>query len=111
MERPVKGDVVVINFPSFNFKDAKKRPAIIAAVTTTGAVLCPITSKRLSNTNLINLKKTDFSSGGLKYDSFILPFWLSTFKFSHVLYKAGHLKDQKINEIIKGILSLFNKVN
>ena len=100
MERLVKGDVVVVPYPAFDLKSSKKRPALVIAVSPVGAILCPITTKNLAKTALIPIKSSDFSSGGLKLDSFALPFWLSTFKFSHILYKAAALKHEKFNEIL-----------
>lgn len=100
MERLVKGDIVVIPYPTFDLKSSKKRPALILAVSPVGAVVCPITTKNLTKTALIPIKSSDFSSGTLKMDSFALPFWLSTFRFSQILYKAASLKPEKFNEIL-----------
>jgi mRNA interferase MazF len=105
MERFVKGDVIVVPYPAFDLKSLKKRPAIILAISSVGAIVCPVTSKNLSRAPLIPIKSSDFSSGSIKTDSFALPLWLSTFKFSHILYKAGHLKDNKFREILDKVCS------
>ena len=105
MERLVKGDIVVIPYPTFDLKSIKKRPAVVIAVSSVGAVVCPITTKNLSKAPIISIKPSDFSSGSIKNNSFALPLWLSTFQFSHILYKAGHLKAEKTAEIINNICS------
>ena len=46
MEKPVKGDIVVVPFPYSNLSAAKKRPAFVAAsLNGEDIILCQITSK------------------------------------------------------------------
>ncbi len=110
MERPIRGDIVVLSFPSFDLKSSKKRPALVLGVHSKGAVVCPITTKIFTNSLQLSLNSTDFESGNLKSDSLILPLWLSTFQFSSFLYKAGHLKQEKIKEVLSKISNFF-KIN
>ncbi len=107
MERLITGDIVVLPFPSFDLKSSKKRPALVLGVHPKGAVVCPITTKVFANSLQLSLKSTDFESGSLKTDSLILPLWFSTFQFSSFLYKAGHLKQEKIREVLSKILDFF----
>ena len=107
MERLVTGDIVVLSFPSFDLKSSKKRPALVAGVHSKGVVVCPITTKVFTNSLQLPLELKDFESGNLKSDSFILPLWLSTFQFSSFLYKVGHLKNEKIKEVLLRISSFF----
>ncbi len=109
MERLVKGDVIVVPYPAFDLKSTKKRPAVVVAVSSAGAIVCPITTKNLSKAPLISVKSSDLSTGSLKNDSFALPLWLSTFQFSHILYKAGSLKSGKFNEILDKIVSFLKE--
>lgn len=47
MEKPVKGDVVVVSFPFSDLSNSKRRPALVLAVLEgADVVLCQITSKQ-----------------------------------------------------------------
>ena len=49
MERFIKGDVVVIDYPFSDLSGAKRRPALILArVSTSDFLLCAITSLRIT---------------------------------------------------------------
>lgn len=109
MERFVKGDLVVISYPSFDFKTTKKRPAVIIATTKRGAILCPITTKIISQIEQINLTNKDLSEGKLKVDSLIIPIWLMTFEYSRILYKLGSVNHSKLNELTEVVCKLIKQ--
>jgi len=110
MERFVKGDVVVIAFPFTDLSSSKKRPAlVIANLKGDNIILAQITSQRRNNPDAIELKKSDFSEGLLKTDSFIVPSILFTAEDSIVEYKAGKLKAAKIKEVEKKLCEIFTR--
>lgn len=42
MERPVKGDIVVIPFPFSDLSDAKRRPALVSATLAGEDIILPV---------------------------------------------------------------------
>src|SRR3989344_5969212 len=74
MERPVKGDIVVISFPFSDFTAGKRRPAlVIASPKGNDSILCQITSKNIKDSVAIPIAQTDFSHGSLRTESNIRP--------------------------------------
>ena len=67
MERPLVGEVVVVDFPYAGFKGAKRRPVFVLAYSgASDLILCQITSKNYhSESTAIELTATDFQHGGL----------------------------------------------
>jgi len=110
MERPVKGDVVVIPFPFSDLSASKKRPALVVAnLTGDDVILCQITSAAKNDHYSILLKKSDFNEGNLKMESRIRPNRLFTADRSIMEYKAGALKKEKIKEIEQMLIGIFTK--
>ena len=100
MEKPVKGDVVVVPFPFSDLSASKKRPALVIAVLTgNDAILCQITSKARFDSYSLALADTHFEKGRLNVPSRIRPNRLFTADESIILYKAGSLREVKINEV------------
>ena len=107
MERFIKGDIVVVPFPFSDLTNAKRRPAlVIAELEGDDLILCQITSKKVKDKYAISLRDEDFATGGLKKESNIRPNRLFTADRSIILYKAGHLKDYKIKEVIDKIIEI-----
>ncbi len=107
MGKFVKGDVVVAPFPFSDLSANKKRPAlIVATMQGDDVILCQITSKTVSDSYAIALTESDFSSGKLPQDSNIRPNRLFTGDSKIILYRAGKLKPQKLNEAISKIIEL-----
>ena len=96
MGRFVKGDVVVVPFPFSNLTMSKRRPAlVITELTGDDLILCQITSQKIRDEYAIALFDGDFESGGLNKPSNIRPNRLFTTDRHIVLYKTGHLKNDK----------------
>jgi len=110
MERFVKGDVVVLPFPYTDFSSVKKRPAVIIATLKGGnVILAQITTNQRNDEDLVSLTKKDFAVGSLSSDSFIMASLIFTTDSSKVDYKAGKIKQEKINEIEKKLVEIFTR--
>jgi mRNA interferase MazF len=106
----VKGDVVVVPFPFSDLTQAKRRPAlIIATLAGDDLILCQITSQRIADRYAITLESSDFSEGGLNQTSNIRPNRLFTADREIILYKAGKLKSEKLNEAIAKIVDIIQQ--
>jgi mRNA interferase MazF len=109
MEDFVKGDVVVLNFPFSDMTATKKRPALVLAASQYGAVLCQITSQERNDPQSVRLDAKDFENGGLNIPSFIRTSILFTADMSLILYKAGKVKKQKLNEVVDLVCKMLKK--
>lgn len=103
-----KGDIIIVDFNFFDSNVVKKRPACVLIEDENEVVLTEITSKSRGISDIL-IKKQDFKEGALKEDSWLRPLRLSTFHKSKVAYKIGHLKDNKISEIIGVICGFLRK--
>ena len=107
MERFIKGDIVVIPFPFSDLTGAKKRPAlVITNLKGEDLILCQITSKKVRNEYAITITEEDFEEGGLKQESNVRPNKIFTADRSIILYKAGKLKREKVENIIETIIKI-----
>lgn len=103
----MKGDVVVVPFPFSDLTQSKRRPALIVAVLEgDDLLLCQITSQRVRDSYAIPLEDKDFETGGLRQKSNIRPNRLFTADQRIVLYKAGHLRNAKVREVIRKIVEI-----
>jgi mRNA interferase MazF len=103
----VKGDVVVLPFPFSDLSASKKRPALVVASLTGGdVILCQITSQTVGDEYAISLRSDDFAEGSLKHDSSIRPNRLFTADSRIILYRAGLLRREKINEVIRKLIAI-----
>ncbi|BAZ68136.1 MAG: type II toxin-antitoxin system PemK/MazF family toxin [Pelatocladus maniniholoensis HA4357-MV3] len=106
----VKGDVVIVPFPFSNLTQAKRRPAVIVVnLRGNDLILCQITSQTLSDEYVINIDNSDFCTGGLNQISNIRPLRLFTADESIILYKAGQLKPEKLEEVIVKIIEILQQ--
>lgn len=109
MGKFIKGDVVVLPFPFTDLSSAKKRPALILAdITGDDYIMLQITSKSVTDNYAIPLLKDDFLSGSLNRDSNIRPNKIFTFDRKLILYKAGHLSDNKLCECVNKVCAIIN---
>jgi len=105
MERFVKGDVVVVPFPFSDLTRAKRRPAlVIAELEGDDLILCQITSQSVRDRYAVPIDENDFETGTLKQRSNLRPNRIFTADRHIILYRAGHLKPEKMNEVIKEIV-------
>jgi len=102
----MRGDVVVVNFPFTNLREAKRRPAlVIKVIDNEDLILCQITSQFKHDNFSIPLSSVDFLSGSLSKESFIRPNRIFTLHKELILRKAGEIKTKKIVSIIEEIIS------
>ena len=107
MERLVKGDIVVLPVPFTDLTASKKRPALILSdIKGPDYIMLQITSKNVKDSYAIPLSDNDFQSGSLKQNSNIRPNKIFTLSTELVLYKIGHLTDDKINECIQKVCNI-----
>ena len=107
MAKFVKGDVVVIPFPFSDLSQAKRRPALVVTnLSGDDLILCQITSQAISDKYAIPLTGGEFQSGSLKRKINIRPNRLFTADTHIILYKIGHVKNEKLNEVIKKIIQI-----
>jgi len=107
LERPVKGDVVVISFPFSDLSSSKRRPAlVVASLKGNDSILCQITSSRILDSYTIPLNENDFSKGSLKRSSSLRPNKLFTADNSIIIYRAGSLKKKKSLQVEEKICSI-----
>ena len=110
MEKFVKGDVIVVPFPFSDLSRAKKRPAlVIAKLEDNDLILSQITSQQISDKFAIEMKENDFENGTLRQTSDVRPNRIFTADRRIVLYRVGHLKSEKINEVIETIVDILRQ--
>lgn len=106
----VKGDVVVIPFPFSDLSQSKRRPALVLAEADAQAViLCQITSQSVRDADAIVLEAGDFQSGSLKARSNIRPNRVFTADRRIILYRAGHLNDDKTSEVVNRLVGILRR--
>lgn len=104
----VKGDVVIVPFPFSDLSQTKRRPALIVAeLSGNDLILCQITSQAKLDSYAITITNADFDNGGLNKNSNVRPNRLFTFDRQIILYKAGQLKADKLKEVVKKIIRIF----
>lgn len=107
MERFVKGDVVIVPFPFSDLTRSKRRPnLVIAELEADDLILCQITSQEIKDKYAIPIEENDFDSGTLRQKSNIRPNRIFTADRHIVMYRAGHLKSDKIKETINKIIDI-----
>lgn len=107
MAKFIKGDVVIIPFPFSDLSQSKRRPAlIIAPLEGDDAILCQITSKTIKDTYAISIDDSDFDAGSLKQSGNIRPNRLFTADSHIILYRAGHIKNDKLNQVIEKLVEI-----
>jgi mRNA interferase MazF len=110
MEGLVKGDVVVAKYPFSNLSSSKKRPAVVVAkLEGFDPIVCPVSSSYRADKYSVGVSEKDLEDGYLKYESSIRPTSILTLERSLILYKIGHLKEGKINELQERIVQIFNE--
>ena len=106
MERLVRGDVVILEFPFSSLIQAKRRPSLIIKVPKgDDVIVCQITGMPYEKSVEIPIKMEDFLKRGLKVDSYIRLDKIFSIEKSLIKYKAGSLKQEKFNEILDKICS------
>ncbi len=110
MERFVKGDVVVLNFPFTDLSSFRKRPSLVVAdLQGDDIILCQITGEKREDIYSIILKNNDLEKGSLKKESRIRPNKLFTGQKTKILYKIGKIEQSKIKEVENIIIDIFKR--
>jgi mRNA interferase MazF len=105
MERFIKGDVVILPFPFSDLSQTKRRPAlVINQLDGNDLILCAITSQIKLDKYAVAIENNDFASGSLNRNSYVRVNRLFTAENKIIDYKIGHLKPQKITEIINRLI-------
>jgi mRNA interferase MazF len=85
----------------------KRRPVlVVAAPPGLDLITCLITSKARADGYDIALSHADFAAGGLNIDSNARPCHLFSLDPRIIVYKAGTLKPEKMNEVTSLILKI-----
>ena len=99
---------MVVPFPFSDLSQSKRRPALVLSeLDGDDLILCQITSQLNKDRYAIALTQGEFQTGSLKQTSQIRPNRLFTADRSIVLYGAGRLKKQKMDEVIEKVVELF----
>ncbi len=107
MAKFIRGDVVVVPFPFSDLTQAKRRPAlIIADLDGDDYILCQITSRNISDRFAVSIEDADFDNGALKQNSNTRPNRIFTADRNIILYRIGHLRQNKFDEIIRKIVDI-----
>jgi len=110
VENFVKGDIVALNFPFSDLSATKRRPAFVLSNLGYGdIILCQITSKPAKNEYSIKIEPNDFETGSLPLASFIRADKIFTADKGLILYKAGHIKQEKIDLITQTVIFVISK--
>lgn len=110
MARFVKGDVIVVPFPFSDLTHAKRRPAlVIAELEGDDLILCQITSQQVKDRYAISIDEADFEAGTFRQRSNVRPNRIFTADRHIVLYRAGHLKIDKVGEVIDKIVKILQQ--
>jgi len=110
MERFVRGDVIVLEFPFSDLRSYKRRPALIIKVPRgEDVIICQITAESQEKDVEVPLKNNEFVKGGLKRDSYVRIDKITTIKKTRIKYRIGSLKSEKVKEIIDKIISFLKE--
>ena len=110
MARFVKGDVVVVPFPFSDLTHAKRRPALVVVeLEGDDLIFCQITSQRIKDKYAVPIEENDFETGTLKQRSNVRPNRIFTADRHIILYRVGHLKPDKANEVIERIVDILRQ--
>ncbi len=92
MEKPLKGEIVVVPFPFSDLSDRKRRPALVAAsLDGDDLILCQITKSNIREKHAIAITNEDIINGSLFTESKVIASKLFTADKNIVLYAAGKI--------------------
>ena len=106
----VKGDVVVVPFPFSDLSQSKRRPALVLAeVGGDDLMLCQITSQAVRDQHAVPIADDDFERGTLRQPSNVRPNRIFTADRGIILYSVGHLRAEKINEVVNRVVEIVQR--
>ncbi|MEK6958844.1 MAG: type II toxin-antitoxin system PemK/MazF family toxin [archaeon] len=107
MEKPLKGDIVVLPFPFTDLTATKRRPAlVIATLKGDDLLVAQITSQTNEDPYSIPLEDNQILGGKLDGASYIRPNKIFTADKSILLYKIGKLNNPKMKEVEEKIIKI-----
>ncbi len=110
MGRFVKGDVVVLPFPFSDLSESKRRPALVLAVPDEqDVILAMVTSRARSDAHAVPVASSDFASGALQHDSYVRANRLFTADSRIILYLAGTLSSDKLDQVTARVIELLRQ--
>ncbi len=110
MERLVKGDIIVIDFPFSSLKGSKRRPVLILKIPKGEDVIVnQITGSSYEKSAEIKIENKDFGQGSLKRESFVRIDKIGSIEKSLIKYKIGSLKPEKFKDILDKIISFLKE--
>ncbi len=107
---PSIGTVVLVRFPFSDLSGSKLRPAIVLADTGRNDwVLCQITSQSYADPKAVEITIGDLANGLLRKTSYARSGKLFTANAGIMTKQIGELKSEKLEEIIRAIISMLEK--
>jgi len=99
-----------VRFPFSDLSQTKLRPAIVLADTGRNDwILCQVTSQSYTDPLAVEITNGDLANGSFKKDSYARPGKLFTANAAIMTKQIGELKSQKLEEIIRNVVSLLEK--
>ena len=110
MVLPANGAVVLVRFPFSDLSGAKLRPAIVLADAGRGDwLLCQVTSQPYADPQAVEVTNNDLASGSFRKNSYARPGKLFTANAGIMTGKIGELRSEKLEEIVRAVISLLEK--
>ena len=107
---PSVGAVVLVRFPFSDLSRSKLRPAVVLADTGRNDwVLCQVTSQSYTDPKAVEITSGDLTSGLLRKTSYARAGKLFTANSAIMTKEIGELKPEKLEEIIRAVISLLEK--
>jgi mRNA interferase MazF len=82
---------------------------VLAALQGDDVILCQITTQARLDACSVALETSDFVSGGLNQSSRIRPNRPFTADEGIVIYRAGHISDAKLNEVLDRLIAILKQ--
>jgi len=82
---------------------------VLAELEGNDRILCQITSRLVQDKYAIQLDEDDFAKGSLKQRSNIRPNRIFTADVGIILYRIGHLKADKLDEVIVQVVKILEQ--
>ncbi len=82
---------------------------VIAELEGADLILCQITSQSIRDRYAVSIDESDFETGMLMRKSNVRPNRIFTADRYIILYRVGHLKHEKINQIIDRIVNILRQ--
>jgi mRNA interferase MazF len=106
LERFVKGDLVVVDFPISDLTTTIRRPAlVIVELDGDDRILCQITSQA-NDKHAIQITQNDCDDGGLNRTSNVRPSKIFTADKSLIKKRVGHLRPEMVRAVTTKIIEV-----